>query len=124
MKFSIKDFFSFLRICSHSLEKFLMENFIFCAVHHVKFPIHVRIVRTHKTHVNHTNARFTSPKNPSTHSTYIHTLFSRLFFSEAKLSLFCLEVRSSNQALYVMLRDAYFIDALSCLDNFFLLKAL
>ena len=39
MKFSIKDFFSkcdqirsFMRIWSHLLEKFLMENFIFCAV--------------------------------------------------------------------------------------------
>ena len=39
MKFSITDFFnkcdqirSFLRIWSHLLEKFLMENFIFCAV--------------------------------------------------------------------------------------------
>ena len=30
MKFSIKDFF--LRIWSHLLKKFLMENFIFCAV--------------------------------------------------------------------------------------------
>ena len=34
MKFSIKDFFSkcFLRIWSHLLKKFLMKNFIFCAV--------------------------------------------------------------------------------------------
>ena len=39
MKFSIKDFFrkcdqirSFLRICSHLLEKSLMENVIFCAM--------------------------------------------------------------------------------------------
>ena len=39
MKFSIKDFFSksdqirsFLRIWLHLLKKFLMENFIFCAV--------------------------------------------------------------------------------------------
>ena len=39
MKFSIKDFFSkcdqilsFLRIWSHLLNKFLMENFILCAV--------------------------------------------------------------------------------------------
>ena len=39
MKFCIKDFSSkcdqtrsFLRIWSHLLEKFLMENFIFCAV--------------------------------------------------------------------------------------------
>ena len=39
MKFSIKDFFSkcdkilgFLRIWSRLLKKFLMENFIFCAV--------------------------------------------------------------------------------------------
>ena len=39
MKFSIKDFFSkydlirsFLRIWSHLLKKFLMENFSFCAV--------------------------------------------------------------------------------------------
>ena len=39
MKFSIKDFFSkcdqirsFLRIWSHLLKKYLMENFIFCAV--------------------------------------------------------------------------------------------
>ena len=38
MKFIIKDFFSkcdqilsFLRICSHLLMKFLLENFIFCA---------------------------------------------------------------------------------------------
>ena len=43
MKFSIKDFFSkcdlirsYLRIWSHLLNKFLMENFDFCAViHHV-----------------------------------------------------------------------------------------
>ena len=40
MKFSIKDFFSkcdqirsFLRIWSHLLRQFLMENFIFCAVY-------------------------------------------------------------------------------------------
>ena len=40
MKFSIKDFFSKcdqicrkLRICSYLLKKFLMENFIFCAVY-------------------------------------------------------------------------------------------
>ena len=32
MKFSIKDFFSVLRIWSHLLEKSLMENFVFCAV--------------------------------------------------------------------------------------------
>ena len=39
MNFSIKDFFSkcdqirsFLRIWSHLLKKFLVENFIFCAV--------------------------------------------------------------------------------------------
>ena len=39
MKFSIKDFFSicdqissFLPIWSHLLKKFLLENFIFCAV--------------------------------------------------------------------------------------------
>ena len=39
MKFSIKNFFSkcdqipsFLRIWSHLLNKFLIENFIFCAV--------------------------------------------------------------------------------------------
>ena len=39
MKFSIKDFFSkrdqirsFLRIWSYLLKKFLMQNFIFCAV--------------------------------------------------------------------------------------------
>ena len=39
MKFSIKDFFSkcdqirsFLRIWSHLLKKFLIQNFIFCAV--------------------------------------------------------------------------------------------
>ena len=39
MKFSIKDFFSkcdqirsFLQICSHLMNKSLMENFIFCAV--------------------------------------------------------------------------------------------
>ena len=39
MKFSIKDFFvkcdqirSFLRIWSHLLKKFLIKNFIFCAV--------------------------------------------------------------------------------------------
>ena len=42
MKFSIKDFFckcdqicSFLRIWLHLLKKFLMENFIFCAVFEV-----------------------------------------------------------------------------------------
>ena len=41
IKFFIKDFFSkcdqlrsFLRIWSHLLKKSLMENFIFCAVHH------------------------------------------------------------------------------------------
>ena len=40
MKFSIKDFFSkcdqirsILRIWSHLLKEFLMENFIFCAVY-------------------------------------------------------------------------------------------
>ena len=40
MRFSIKDIFSkcdqirsFLRIWSHVLKKFLMENFIFCAVY-------------------------------------------------------------------------------------------
>ena len=32
MKFSIKDFFSFLRIWSHLLKKSLMENLIFCAL--------------------------------------------------------------------------------------------
>ena len=39
MKFSIKDFFSkcdqirsFLQIWSHLMKKFLMENFIFCAM--------------------------------------------------------------------------------------------
>ena len=39
MKFSIKNFFSkgdqirsFMRIWSHLVKKFLMENFIFCAV--------------------------------------------------------------------------------------------
>ena len=32
MKFSIKDFFSFLRIFSYLLEKSLMENLIFCAL--------------------------------------------------------------------------------------------
>ena len=32
MKFSIKDFFSKLRIWSHLLKKSLMKNFIFCAV--------------------------------------------------------------------------------------------
>ena len=43
MKFSIKDFFSKcdqvrrkLRIWSHLLKKFLMENFIFCAVLELK----------------------------------------------------------------------------------------
>ena len=42
MKFSIEDFFSrcdqicsFQRIWSHLLKKFLMENFIFCAVNKV-----------------------------------------------------------------------------------------
>ena len=44
MKFSIKDFSSkcdqirsFLRIWSHLLEKYLMENFIFCAVQFVQW---------------------------------------------------------------------------------------
>ena len=44
MEFSIKDFFSkcdqirsFLRIWSHLLKKYLMENFIFCAVDKVAF---------------------------------------------------------------------------------------
>ena len=32
MKFSIKDFFSYLRIWSRLLKKSLMENFIFCTV--------------------------------------------------------------------------------------------
>ena len=32
MKFSIKDFFSFLRIWSHLLKKSLTKNFIFCLV--------------------------------------------------------------------------------------------
>ena len=32
MKFSIKDFFSFLQIWSHLLKKFSMKNFDFCAV--------------------------------------------------------------------------------------------
>ena len=39
MKYSIKNFFSKyeqirrkLRICSHLLKKFVMENFIFCAI--------------------------------------------------------------------------------------------
>ena len=36
MKFSIKDFFSFLRIWSHLLKKSLMENFILFAVIQVK----------------------------------------------------------------------------------------
>ena len=31
MKFSIKDFVSFLRIWSHLMKKSLMENLIFCA---------------------------------------------------------------------------------------------
>ena len=46
MEFSIKDFFrkcdqirSFLRIWSHLLKKSLMENFIFCAVDHLSFPV-------------------------------------------------------------------------------------
>ena len=45
MKFSIKDFSSkcdqirsFLRICSHLLKKFLIENFIFCAVDDILIP--------------------------------------------------------------------------------------
>ena len=44
MKFSIKDFFSkcdqirsFLRICSHLMNKSLMENFIFCAMDPLNF---------------------------------------------------------------------------------------
>ena len=44
MKFSMNDFFSkddqmcsFLRIWSHLLQKYLMENFIFCAV--TKFEV-------------------------------------------------------------------------------------
>ena len=47
MKFSIKDFSSkcdqirsFLRIWSYLLEKSLMENFIFCAVHLKSLPNH------------------------------------------------------------------------------------
>ena len=34
MKFSIKDFFSFLQISSHLLNKSLMENIIFCDVYY------------------------------------------------------------------------------------------
>ena len=34
MKFSIKDFFRKLRIWLHLLKKFLIENFIFCAVYY------------------------------------------------------------------------------------------
>ena len=48
MKFSIKDFFSnyyqirsFLRIWSHLLKKFLLENFILCAVKVVLFPLKI-----------------------------------------------------------------------------------
>ena len=47
MKFSIKNFFSkcdqirsFLRIWSHLLKKYLMENFIFCAVNVLTFCAH------------------------------------------------------------------------------------
>ena len=55
MKFSIKDFFSkceqirsFLRIRSHLLNKYLVENFIFCAVQDRKAPIklHARTIST------------------------------------------------------------------------------
>ena len=49
----------------------------------------------------------------------LHTLFSRLFFSEAMFSLFSLKVRSSNLALYVILKDSYFKGALSDLGQFF-----
>ena len=49
MKFSIKGFFSKydqirrkLRIWSHLLKKSLMENFIFCGVHHL-YMVHVSI---------------------------------------------------------------------------------
>ena len=50
VKFSSKDFFSkcdqsrsFLRIWSHLLKKFLMENFIFCAVP-LGFYLHKKII--------------------------------------------------------------------------------
>ena len=36
MKFSIKDFFSYLRIWSHLMKKSLMKNFMFCAGHSLK----------------------------------------------------------------------------------------
>ena len=62
MKFSIKDFFSkcdkihsFLRIWSHSLKKFLMENFIFCAVcvSSVKIYLSKRSWRSEETEVKY-----------------------------------------------------------------------
>ena len=62
MKFSIKDFFSkcdqihsFLRIWSHSLKKFLMENFIFCAVcvSSVKIYVSKRSWRSEETEVKY-----------------------------------------------------------------------
>ena len=55
----------------------------------------------------------------STHAVFLHNLFSRLPFSEAILSLFCLKVKSSTQALYVILRNAYFKGAPSGLGQFF-----
>ena len=46
MKFSIEDFSSkcdqirsFVRIWSHLLKKSLMENFIFCAVHNLRYTL-------------------------------------------------------------------------------------
>ena len=52
MKFSIEDFFSkydqirsFLRIWSHLLKKYLMENFIFCAVIHTFHTSQLQLTR-------------------------------------------------------------------------------
>ena len=52
MKFPIKDFFSKLRklrIWSHLLKKFLMENFIFCAV---AITYYVYLFQIHFVHYN------------------------------------------------------------------------
>ena len=57
MKFSIKDFFSkceqicsFLWICSHSLKKALVENFIFCAVHSTSKYFHTNFGTSRYAH--------------------------------------------------------------------------
>ena len=58
MKFSIKDFFckcdqirNFLRIWSHLLKKSLMENFMFCTVNHVVFPVFLSHICSYLTSV-------------------------------------------------------------------------